>query len=108
MNRMNGGMAFTSGFAFCFAQEAPPDWKNCSGLEYTSARLLSEDKFDFRYGRVEIRAQVCFQSNEYSKLRHLLIFLVALSCLLGWDFGPLFGCLELTWTLGLGGQNAAR
>ena len=29
-----------------------------NGSEYTSARLLSKDKFDFQYGRVEVRAKL--------------------------------------------------
>jgi beta-glucanase (GH16 family) len=32
--------------------------ENFSGSNYTSARLLTKDKFDFRYGRVEVRARV--------------------------------------------------
>lgn len=31
--------------------------ENFSGSNYTSARLLSKDKFDFKYGRVEVRAK---------------------------------------------------
>jgi beta-glucanase (GH16 family) len=32
--------------------------ENFSGSNYTSARLLSKEKFDFKYGRVEIRAKM--------------------------------------------------
>jgi beta-glucanase (GH16 family) len=32
--------------------------ENYMGSEYTSARLLTEGKFDFKYGRVEIRAKL--------------------------------------------------
>jgi beta-glucanase (GH16 family) len=32
--------------------------ENFSGSSYTSARLLTKDKFDFKYGRVEIKAKV--------------------------------------------------
>lgn len=32
--------------------------ENFGGSNYTSARILTKDKFDFRYGRVEVRAKV--------------------------------------------------
>ena len=29
-----------------------------AGYEYTSARIVSRDKFEFQYGRVDIRAKL--------------------------------------------------
>jgi len=34
--------------------------ENYEGSQYTSARLLSQDKFDFMYGRVEVKAKLPF------------------------------------------------
>ncbi|SEG21406.1 glycoside hydrolase family 16 protein [Flavobacterium urumqiense] len=42
--------------------------ENFSGSNYTSARILSKDKFSFKYGRVEIRARLPFGGGTWPAL----------------------------------------